>query len=51
MDPCIFCKEPLVPAKDTVAVQDKGCDGIKKAADARGETILIHTGQRVHLHC
>lgn len=50
MDNCVFCQQQLGESGTTTLGQ-KGCDGIKKASEVRGEDILVTVGQRVHTEC
>ena len=51
MDDCVFCKEPLSNGKATVVLQIKGCKGIHKAKEARGDSLYVEPGQTVHQDC
>ena len=48
---CAICNELLGVGKETVSLREKGCIGINKAANDRGDTLCVAPGQVVHKHC
>jgi hypothetical protein len=52
MNDCILCQKPLVTdGEETVILQQKGCDSILAASEARGSAITVNLNQVVHVRC
>lgn len=51
MESCVLCNQPLSNDQATSVLGEKGCEGICKAAEARGDNIHVQCGQRVHQKC
>ena len=51
MDECTLCKKSLADGEPTVALGQKGCDGIEKASLAGMSDLRTTIGQIVHVKC
>jgi hypothetical protein len=47
---CIFCKRDL-SLEESVTLGAKGCTGIERAAQAKGQQVSVAPGMRVHTAC
>ena len=48
---CVICDQPILVGEASSKLTQKGCDGIKKASEARGVDISAVPGQQVHQDC
>ena len=48
---CVLCCQPISKNQESATLTQKGCDGIKKASEARGVDISTTPGQDVHKMC
>jgi hypothetical protein len=48
---CLICHHSLVPGPTIIALTQKGCDGIRRASEARDTEMDIIPGQQVHAAC
>ena len=47
----VVCHEPISPGQESFTLTRKGCNGIKRASEARGVEISAMPGQQVHRDC
>ena len=52
MSKCVLCTEGDVPDEQpSVSLRKKGCEGIKRASEERGDDIDVFPGLKVHIEC
>lgn len=51
MDTCIICNDQLDNGKAITTLQEKGCEGINRAAASAGESLGVKPGQKLHKDC
>ena len=45
---CPICTKPFRSGDDTVALREKGSDGVNHASKEHGSNISVHSGQSLH---